>query len=172
MQLLKILSFFLLHFAQTIEDNVASSERIPDNDSEDLDYELAIEDTDLLFDMDEKEASGSGTTQNAKVVTNGNGKASHNSADSPVHSESMNNSPAQAHQTENENETESTAEGEHEAEIQNDADLQPEEADIENAAIDKELAEGCEEDVADDTLSLDLDADDDLFNDEDDVSKR
>lgn len=124
---------------QTIGDNAANSERITDNDSEDLDYELAIEDTDLLLDLDANEASASGTTQSVEVTT-----------------------------TEKTRETEPIAENENEneKEAQSEPEMQPEAADIENAAIDKELNEEYEDDV------LDLDGDLDLFKDVDDVTKR
>lgn len=188
-----ILEFFLIFSTQTIEDNVASSERIPDNDSEDLD-ELAVDDTDLLLtDLDAREASGSGTTQSAEVTTNGNDDAStsrqmsHSSADTEPHS------PIQAHQTENEKETDSTAEDENESQAQNEddpqqpwstgdiedseIDPQPEQADTEDAAIDKELNEESEEDATDDdedAISLDPDDDLNMFSDVDDgdASKR
>lgn len=94
--------------------------------------------------MDAKEASDLGTTQNAEVAAT-------------------------------EKEIESVAEVENETEVQHEPEPEPEsqidEAGIENAAIDKELNEGCEDDVPDDTLSLDLDGDD-LFNDVEDVTKR
>lgn len=71
-----------------------------------------------------------------------------------------------------EKEIETNAVIENEAERQNQAESHTDDADSENAAIDKELNEGCEDDVADDTLSIfDLE-DDELFREEDDVTKR
>lgn len=72
-----------------------------------------------------------------------------------------------------EKEIECTAEAETEADVQHEE--QPEEADIENAAIDKELNEECEDDAADAEdfeLDLGLDNEDIFMSDVEDASKR
>lgn len=122
----------------------ANSEQIPDNVSEELDYEdeLALEDEDISFDLEPKEASGSGATENTEIVT-----------------------------AEKEKEIESTGEAgnDSEAEAQNEPEPQTEEADTENAAIDEEVNEECEDDAPEDLLDLGADLD---FSELDDVSKR
>lgn len=152
MNRIDIFEFFSCFSTQSIEEHAASSERIHGNDSEGLDHELEVDDTDLLLpDLDGKEPSGSGGTQSAEVTTNGNENEDASASrqmphmTDPVH---MNNSPirAHAHQTENEKETDSIAEDVHEVEAQNEADPQPEKP--------KDAA---------DTLSLDLDDDLGMF---------
>lgn len=63
-----VTDFFHFLFFQTIDDKVADSEQIPDNESEDLDYELAVDDAELLLDLDAGEAIASDTTKIAEVT--------------------------------------------------------------------------------------------------------
>lgn len=124
-----------------------NSRQTLDHDSDELDFELALEnDIDTQMELDAKEANDA-PTKNTTVTT-------------------------EMAAPENENESDAGNEHENEAQDENENENATE-ADFDMAAIESEFDAGCADDqeIADDYLNLFAD-DDELFDDIDDPMKR